>query len=249
MALVPTNKILIALPFWSGDKAQSMKLARLLCDLQPEHSQAADLLFVSRFDAKHDRATVDYALRKFNVYTHTSQRREVGWPHGCNGTFFGSMEWFYYRIVDGKIPAYQAMFIAESDGCPIVEDWLPRLVLEWKKVNELKKVYMAGALLPDVVNNHPHINGGCALLSGDVAFLKWIVTQTAQHNVHAGWDWFLNREFERWGWADIPSIKSYWHRPPFTEAEWIPELKKGTVWLHGVKDDTLLDLSRRKLLA
>jgi hypothetical protein len=86
--MVPSNKILITIPFWNGDKDQAMKLARLLADLQPVHSTTADVLFVSRFDTKHDKQTIDYVSRKFNVYYHVSQRREVGWPHGCNGTFF-----------------------------------------------------------------------------------------------------------------------------------------------------------------
>lgn len=248
--LIPSNKILITFPFWNGDKAQSMKLARLISDLQPEHSTTADVLFVARFDAKPDAATVDYVARKFNVYTHISQRREVGWPHGCNGTFFGSMEWFYYRVADGKCPAYKAMFIAESDGCPLYADWLQHLRMEWNKVNELKPVVVAGPLIKDgnPFTQHDHINGGATFVSGDPEFLKWLVTNVSSHGINAGWDWFLSKEFEKRGWADIPSIKSYWRRPTFTEAEWLPEIKKGTVWLHGVKDDSLLEIARRKLL-
>jgi hypothetical protein len=79
-------------------------------------------------------------------------------------------------------------------------------------------------------------------------FLKWLVTKIGGTNVSSGWDWFLAREFEKWGWSDTPSIKSYWRRPSFTEKEWLPELKKGTVWLHGVKDDSLIELARKKLL-
>ena len=245
----PSNKLLITIPFWKGDQAQAMKLARLLADLQEQHSTRADILFVSRFDCKHDKATIDYVSRKFNVYAHVSQRREVGWPHGCNGTFFGSMEWFYWKKESGQIPNYKAMFIAESDGAPLVDDWLGRLSIEWDKLNEMRKVYMAGAMIPDVVNNHPHINGGCAFLSGELDFLKWIVTRVGGIPTAAGWDWVLNKQFETWGWSDLPCIKSYWRMPTFTEEQWKPELMKGTVWLHGVKDDSLLDLARKKLVA
>jgi hypothetical protein len=244
----PSNKILICIPFWKGDKAQAMKLARLIADLQEEHSVRADVLFCARFDCPHDRATIDYVARKFNVYAHTSQRREVGWPHGCNGIFFGMIEWFHGMIESERVPKYKALFIAESDGAPLTYDWLSRLVWEWDKVNELKKVYMAGALVPDIENNHPHINGGCAFLSGDMKFLHWLVKKVGGINIAAGWDWILHKRFEEWGWSDIPSIKSYWRRPAFTESDWLPEIKKGTVWLHGVKDDSLLDLSRKKLL-
>jgi hypothetical protein len=247
---IATNKILISFPFWKGDRAQAMKLARLVADLQPVHSEMADVLFVSRFDCPHDLATIEYVSRKFNVFKHTSQRQEVGWPLGCNGTFFGTMEWFYHKMAAYQIPAYKAMFIAESDGVPMVDDWISRLVLEWKKANELKKVFVAGALLPDPTptGKHTHINGGCCFLSGDLTFLKWVTMNVGSGNVAAGWDWFLAREFEKVGWADIPGIKSEWHRPSFSESEWVQYVKRGTVWLHGIKDDSLLDLARKKLI-
>jgi hypothetical protein len=162
--------------------------------------------------------------------------------------FFGLMEWFYGSKISGKIPDYRALFIAESDGAPLAEDWLSRLILEWDKINEAKPVCMAGAMIPDVVNNHPHINGGCAFMSGDHNFLKWIVTKVGGLSVSAGWDWVLVKQFETIGWADMPSIKSEWHRPSFTEEEWPRYVKHGIVWLHGNHDDSLIDLARKKLL-
>lgn len=237
------RKILIAIPFWHGDKAQALVLARLIADLQQEHSQIADICFVSRFDTAHDRPTIDYVARKFNVFAHVSQRREIGWPHGCNGTFFGTMEWF-----QSKAANYKALFIAESDGAPLVADWIQRLSLEWDKANEMKPVYVAGAYIPDK-GGHDHINGGCNFISSDEKFLHWLVNKVGGITISAGWDWALSEEFKKWGWADITSIKSYWRRPTFTDAEWTPELNKGTVWLHGLKDNSLLELSRKKLLA
>ncbi len=243
-----TNKILIAIPFWKGDKLQAMKMARLLADIQQEHSQRADILFCARFDTTHDMKTVEYVSRKFNVHIHTSQRREVGWPHGCNGLFFGIMEWIHGRKEAKTIPAYRAVFLAESDGAPLSDDWIARLSLEWDKLNELQPVYMAGAFIPDIVNNHPHVNGGCCFLSTDDKFTGWITKQIAGIKSNAGWDWILNRHFEKWGWADMPSIKSEWHRPAFTEKEWDSYVKRGVVWLHGLHDDSLMEVARKKLL-
>ncbi len=58
------SKILIALQFWKGDRDMAMKLARLMADLEPKHSDDADVLFISRFDTMQDVDAVKYVSRK-----------------------------------------------------------------------------------------------------------------------------------------------------------------------------------------
>jgi hypothetical protein len=241
-----SNKVLLVFPYWGGDKQQMCQLVRLLADLEPEHSEVADVLFLPRFDSSFDDETIKYVSRKFNVHKYQSKRRERGWPGGCNGLWFSAVEWIGHKIEARQILNYRAVINIEADGAPLYRDWLERLIVSWDLANTEKRAYVGGALVNG--GGRWHINGGCMFFSTDSKFLKWLVKSAASYNSPAGWDWILAKEFSEWGWADLAEIKSYWRRPAFEESEWEPELDKGTVWIHGVKDSSLLDLARKKLL-
>lgn len=242
-----TNKILIMLLFWAGDREQAFRLARLLADLEPQHSELADFLFVARFDAKHDSDTVKYVSRKFNVHTHISRRQETGWPRGCNGSFFGGMEFVYHKMAARQIPRYKAIFNMGADSVPLDKNWLSNFCQTWDSLNRREKVYVAGALV-DPNGEHPHINGDATFLSGDLEFLKWLVIRASHGNANAGWDWYLSHQFAEWGWSDIPAIISLWNTKTFETHRWDELTRAGIKMIHGVKDFSLLDLARKKLL-
>jgi hypothetical protein len=246
----PSNKILIVLLFWEEDKAQAMKLARLLADLEPKHSDQADFLFVSRFDCAHDKQTELEVSRKFNVFSFTSKRRGVGWPIGCNSIFFGAMDWVYNKIAYGKVPHYKAVLFLGADSAPLKKDWLRQIHAAWDEANKHKKTYVAGALVPGVPGEtHDHINGDCIMLSGNLKFLRWLAIGVQDIKFSAGWDWLLANDFcNRWGWADFPFIKSLWRKPSFSEQDWLEWTRQGVTWIHGIKNEDLLNISREKLL-
>lgn len=239
-----SDKILITILFWKNDRAQAMRLARLLADLEPGHSNAADILFVSRFDCKHDVVTEKYVARKFNIYSYTSTRRGVGWPMGCNSIFFGAMEWIYHKISGAKIPNYKAVFLLAADSAPLRRDWLAWLCKAWDDA-QANKVRVAGALLPGA---HEHINGDCIMFSGDLKFLKWLALDVQDIPNRGGWDWLLADRFKQWGWQDFPSIKSLWRKPGMTQEEWDSLYGEGVCWVHGIKTNDVLDLTRKNLL-
>lgn len=243
------EKILITIPFWSGDRDQALKLGRLLADLEPKHNEQADLMFVSRFDSKHDDATIEYVSRKFNVASHVSKRRSVGWPTGCGGTFFGTLERVYYDIQAKKCPHYKAIFVAESDGGPLSQDWISSLSYEWDRLtNEAGgRLCMAGDMI--VSGGKQHINGGCCLLATD-NFLHWLAVKIGDCSPSVGWDWDdrLLMEFRRRGWADTATIRSEWRTSTFTTEHWNRCSKDGVVWFHGVKDNSLITMAREILL-
>lgn len=248
-AIQDSNKILIVLPFWAGDRDQAFKLARLLADLEPGHSELADILFVARFDCKHGEQTVKHVSRKFNVHTYTSKKRGVGWPAGCNSLFFGSVEWIYHKMNAGHIPRYKAVFNMGADCAPLSKDWLSQLCGGWDAAAKKKPLYAAGPLIPGSAHGREHINGDAMMLSGDLKFLKWLAMDIEDIRVPAGWDWILASEFERWGWTDFPFIKSYWRYPgQFPQSEWDIEVFRGISFIHGVKGDSLLNLARKNLL-
>lgn len=247
MKAKPTNKILLVLPFWEGDRYLATALAHLLSDIEPKHCDIADLLLVARFDSEHDPALVKYVSRKFNTYTHRSRRRGTGWPLGCNDLFFGSMEYVYHRMQGGKIPGYKAIFVMGADGAPFRRDWINYLHAEWERVNQARRIYVAGGLV-----NGPgeagHVNGDCCMLSGDLKFLRWLMLDVGGVKANAGWDWVLAGEFHGWGLAGFPKVKSHWRRPTFNEDDWNAEVADGTAWVHGFKEDGLIKIARRRLI-
>lgn len=233
------RKILIALQFWDGDRAPALELARFLADLETAHSDLADFMFMARFDCKLDDATTRYVSRKFNTYSRISRRRAKGWPCGCNDLWFSVMEWAQSMIQAKKIPHYKAIFTCEADGCPIQRDWIAKLSAEWDRVNKEKPVVIAGALVPP----GPHINGNC-LVSGEMNFLTWIGRRVGGVSPHVGWDYLMRDEFKKRGWADLPGVKSIYNTPHFTQEQYQDMIRQNWIWVHGIKDMSLIQMGR-----
>lgn len=244
MALHHSNKILIALQYWSGDRTRALKLAKYLADLEPAHSDLADIVLVNRFDCPQDSpATLAALSRKFNVYSYKSPHRGVGWPDGCNGLWFGTVEWAYTMMADKKIPHYKAIFTCEADGAPVHQDWIARMSTAWDVSQQgASRVYMAGALVsyPGV---YEHINGNC-LVSGDGPFLHWVTRVVAGMRAGVGWDYGLRDEFRRWGWANVPGIISAYNTPHFTPEQFAHFRAQELIWIHGGKDESLIQYGR-----
>lgn len=245
---VKSPKFLITLPFWIGDRNQAMAMARLLADLEPKHSDKADLLLVNRFDCPpFDAVTVKYLSRKFNVLQHKSARRETGWPAGCNGLFFGTLEYVYHMLQARKLPQYKAILNLASDVVPLVKDWLEYFHYQWEFLpgNLRHPVYCAGHLIP---GDHEHINGDIFLYSAEERFLKWLARDVGCVKVRAGWDWVLAPKFREWGWGNIAGVHSLWNTPTMPAAEAAKWRANGAVMIHGVKDNSLLRYARKALL-
>lgn len=233
MRLKPeTDKILVAIQFWEGDKTACMDLMHLIADNEPEHSELADILFIRRFDCKEAKETVEKVSRKFNVFSYRSRRQGTGWPAGCNDLWFSAVEWFSSMMKGGKIPRYKAMFTIEGDGCPAKRNWLYRMHSAWN--NAAKK----GAKIVGHWQQHPdpHINGNL-LVSGDFKYLDWLCKVIPQVPSNHGWDWWLAKAFEKRGWSDTPGITSFWDTPTMNYA-WFKSLSEdqSTFYIHGIKD-------------
>jgi hypothetical protein len=236
------SKILLALAYWEGDRAQAERLAEFITELEPRHSDRADFILVSRFDSGHNANLVKDISRKFNVFTYKSNRRGTGWPAGCNATFEGTMEWVYAFTESKKLAPYKAILTFEGDCVPLAKDWINRLHSEWDRVNQEKKVYVAGPLVPAP---EPHINGNC-LISGDQRWLQWLVHKS-QIPSTCGWDFYLRKPFERAGWANVPGMLSLYNSKGYLEKDWQILMRRQAFFVHGVKDSSLLDLARTHL--
>lgn len=231
------KKLLLGLVFWDGDKDMAMKVARLIADLQPEISDEADFLFMARFDCPQDQETIRYVSRKFNTHFATNRRRGVGWPHGCNDLWFGMMDWIYsYRQAD-RIPDYKAVLSFEADSCPLSPDWIKAVSQAWDKA----KVTTYGPL----VENPVHVNGN-RLSSCDMEFLHWISREVGGCTPQAGWDYILHDEFVKKGLKDAKEMRSWWNTPTITKPVYDKLLRQGVKFLHGCKDDSVIQHVRTK---
>ena len=236
------SKILLALAYWEGDRAQAERLAEFIAEVEPKHTDRADFILVCRFDSGHNANLVKDLSRKFNVFTYKSNRRGTGWPAGCNATFEGTMEWVYSYTESKKLPPYKAILTFEGDCVPITKNWIERLHQSWDYVNKEKQIYIAGPLVP---HPEPHINGNC-LISGNQRWLQWLVHKS-QIPGNCGWDFYLRKPFERAGWANIPGMLSLYNTKGYTESYFRKLREKGVFFVHGVKDDTLITLAKQHI--
>jgi hypothetical protein len=244
--LLMSGKLLIALQFWEGDRAQALELAKFLADLEPKHTQVADFLLVHRVDCRAPTEIVPHISRKFNAHVYKSPRSETGWPAGCNGMMESTVEWAYCMMEAGRIPKYKAIFLCEADGGPVSRDWLAKMSNAWDQANAKRRVVIAGPLVPDTEHVHEHINGNC-MLTGDLSFLKWLVRGPKMVNA-GGWDYVLWPIFKQKGAANIHGMRSYYATPHFSLDEYHRMQNEGLIWVHGDKGSDLVKWGRQELL-
>jgi len=237
-------KILIALQYWEGDKAQAEKLATFLTDLQAKHSEHADFLLINRYDCIPPTGLAQYVARKFNTFTYRAPRGMTGWPAGCNSLWANTLQWVKCMSEAKKCPRYKAIFTCEGDGGPVFPDWVERLSKAWDVANSKGPVCMAGPLVKIPAE---HINGN-ALMSGDPEMLKWLVRLALNVPATGGWDFVLAGEFKRKGWANIPGMVSYYNSKAFSVEQYLKMQSDNLIWCHGDKSNALVDLGRIFLL-
>lgn len=235
-----SDKLLLALQFYHGDKAQAMQVARLIADLEPRLSERADFLFVSRFDTPHDMDTVKYVSRKFHVNTYVSRSRGELWPHGPNSLWFGLMEHVCASSIARRTPLYKSVLTFEADASPLSPSWISALHENWDKA----KVKVLGAMQTQPAQ---HINGN-ALFSCDPAFLHWIARKVGGCKPSGGWDFILAPEFRRRGWADSSLFRSWWGYPTMTRETFDSLIAQDVVFFHGCKDDSVIRHVRDRFL-
>lgn len=220
-----------------------MQLARFLTDLEPGHSQKADILFAGRFDVKHDQATLAHVSRSFNVCPFLSRRQgAVGWPHGCNELWFDTMSYIQERIKAKVWPQYKAILTIEGDCVPLKRDWVDRLHALWD--NERPPMaFCTGALLSAPAE---HINGN-SLWSASPDDLEF-VRRIGGANPGMGWDYQHAGKFKNRGWHTTDKIISYWNMQTCDRQTFENLMATDAALFHGCKDLSLLSMARAKML-
>jgi hypothetical protein len=218
-----------------------MELVRFMADLEPRHSNRADILLAGRFDVRHDQDTIMHIAKSFNVSPFVSRRQAEGWPHGCNELWFDTVEYCRENLEAKKWPRYKAILTCEADCVPLRRDWIERMHAAWdsRKSNEI----CAGALLQAPGE---HMNGNM-LVSAELADLHFF-RKIGGAPPSQGWDYAIAGQLKRRGWLPTNEIVSYWGMKTCPPAV-IEELQRRDVaLLHGCKDSSGVSHVRRQLL-
>lgn len=230
------EKLLICLQFWDGDRADALRLARFMADLEPTFNHKVHIMFCARFDAVHDSETLNYVSKKFEVSKYTSVRKgATGWPYGCNELVHSVWHELLVRSrQDPKfLQTFSAGYFLEADNVPLRRDWLKAIMEEWE-TREPHEVIM-GAWHPSC-SPVGHINGNMLFvpdLAGRISGLEGCAP-------NVGWDAaHVHRFSGRWKASQL--MKNWYHATKVSvDALFCPDIPGGPApaVVHGVKDDS-----------
>jgi hypothetical protein len=152
--------MIVALCLSPLDVAQGLELLKLWADLEDSFNSAITVAICLRFDMAFHRDIPDsliaYVAKKFNILTHVSRRKAVGWPAGCNGLELDAYEWFV-QSNRSKTFDIEYIMLAEADTVPLRKGWANEIMNEAYDA----KASMLGCLLMRPDCGCEHINGNC----------------------------------------------------------------------------------------
>lgn len=230
------GKIVLCMQYWEGDREQALRTSRFIADLQDGHSDRFDFMFCPRFDSSLDPETIRYVSRKFNVWTHVSTRREVGWPAGCNGIVSDLFMESLKRYRNGTWKNVKAVWLLESDVTPLKKNWLDLIDKEWDQANAL----VMGAWQPEW-SPVGHINGNMLFVPNLAEKIRGLEGCPP----HMPWDTFHAQKFSR-HWHKSPQMVNFYKRTNVTPNEIYPE-GNPFCFVHGIKDSSGIDIARQKI--
>jgi hypothetical protein len=89
---------------------------------------------------------------------------------------------------------------------------------------------------------------GNLLVNGDTEIFKWVIRLASNVPSTGGWDFLLSKEFKKRGWANIPGVVSYYNTRGYTAEVFAKLQEKQLIWVHGVKDNSIIEHGRNTLL-
>lgn len=221
--------IMICLAYWDGDKDLAVKVANLMADLQPHHvGNACRVLLVCRQDSKMYPEIYNPLLKKFNVSYHISGSPLRGWPSGPNGMFGNTM----LHLCNSAV-ATECVFWMETDCVPMRTNWFWDLVQLWR--NRAPGANIIGCRCDcHGDGTGDHING-CAIYDPQIARIMPSIVSCD----NIAWDYCNRQAIVRMG----QSTNQIQLRYKATNVE--PTiLNDPCCVMHGVKDNSLIDLVR-----
>jgi hypothetical protein len=230
-------KFHVCLQFWEGDKANAMRLARFIADLEPEFRKDTEFVFIARFDCEHDHPTCKYVGLKFKTTWITSHTKWTGWPGGPNGMAKDTLEW----LAANRRESGGALLI-EPDCVPVCRGWLDRIMAEWDMARFAERILMGA--WRNSGGEHGHINGNCVVRPD---FAKAISLDCVGPDL--AWDCAIV-PYVRNRWFVTSIIKNCFESRNATNQDlfWAPIGDQLPALVHGFKDDSAYNIASRNLL-
>jgi hypothetical protein len=237
------NKILVVMQYWAGDVESAEQTLSLISDLGPYKN--ADILLSQRFDAPDISKKVQRELGDSfpQVLSFVGKRRSVGHPAAPNAMWHETVQHVGLLQRDKRMD-YDCVLTLEADAIPVTVDWLDQLHAEWKAKQPAQVV---GCWSP---TTNPRLPEGTGHINGNMLvnpLLTIITPSLAMTPPHEAWDTWHAGTFKKAGWAPTPLITNRYRETALTSWDIQKMVTCGAVLVHGVKDSSVLQWSRKKL--
>lgn len=182
-------------------------------------------MLLPRQDTDTDQEFLKQFRTKFHTFTFKSQSPSREYPDSTNGMFFNA----YNHLRTFHKNKYETTIWFEADMLPVHKFWRQTLIKAWRDrkpgIHAMGHIFAAGG------QDGTHLNGG-ALWSPTI--LEIIPDLCS---CPGAWDW--SNRFKILPIAQAIENIHYWHH-----ARNVPSYPKDgkTVVIHGVKDDSLMQL-------
>ena len=246
--------MILGLQYYEGDLKRTMKLARLLSDIEPKPRADVQLALVCQPDTPTTQLVLDtitHCQTKFKVEHHVSKYGALGWADGSGQLWRGTMEHFHSLWKSGQTPHHSIFTLDGGDGVPLHNNWLDLLIAEHTKTNAASKLVTGVRMIcpSHWIQKYPtHINGNMVL---ELSILddhpELLLTPLgARLEAQNTWDMYHANTFLELA-SSSTVVHSDWNHTGATP--WLfKEHSQNSIWLHGWKDEALCDLARDYLL-
>ena len=242
--------MIIALEHCERDLTRTMRLARLLADLEPTYRTDVLLGLVCQPGTPRTQLvdeTVEHCALKFKVEHVVSAHGAPGWADGSGQLWRGTVSHFHESWRRGKITHSSIATLDGGDGVPLHNNWIDLLLTEHELTHRAGK--MVSGLLNLDVPEHAHINGNMVLdleLWDRCPSVRNTPLGASPAEWYKCWDTYHAQVFLH---NARPStvVCNHWNRRVVTKTA-MDEAAATSIWLHGYKDDDLHDLARERLL-
>jgi hypothetical protein len=242
--------MILALEHCERDLVKTMRLARLLADLEKGYRSDFLLGLVCQPNTSRPRVvdeTIEYCSAKFPVEHVVSAYGAPGWADGSGQLWRGTVSHFHGRWRRGEIQHSSIATFDGGDGVPLHNNWLDLLTAEHEKT--LRAGKLVSGLLNLDVPRYAHINGNMMLgleLWDRYPAVRDIPLGASPLEYYKCWDIYHARIFMS---EARPStvVCNRWNRRGVSKSD-MDEAAVSSVWLHGYKDDCLYDLAKERLL-
>lgn len=242
--------MILALEHCERDLVKTMRLARLLANLEPAYRTDFLLGLVCQPGTPRPSLvdeTVEHCSTKFKVEHVVSEYGAPGWADGSGQLWRGTMSHFYSMWKEGKLQHDSIATFDGGDGVPLHNNWIDLLIAEHEITRRAGKL-VSGLLNMDVPA-HAHINGNMIVelaLWERYPEIRDTPLGASPAEYYKCWDIYHGKVFMS---NSRPStvVCNHWNSKRITKKD-MDDAAVSSVWLHGYKDERFHDLARERLL-